>query len=208
MIDTPLAGWVTKFDADGNVLWTYNTVTQATNHSVGVYMGKVYVPAGGAGGTQGMHVLDAETGGLLDVLGEGFRAESMAIDRDGNIFFHASLLKMMAYSAAGEKLWEAFGYAGTSVNSVALGPDGLLIASSQRFLVAYKFAADPGDLNCDGALNGADIDPFFLALGDPHAYAYAYPGCEASNADMNSDGLVNGADIDPFFACLAAGGCP
>ncbi|MCH8807305.1 MAG: hypothetical protein IH986_14645, partial [Planctomycetes bacterium] len=31
-------------------------------------------------------------------------------------------------------------------------------------------AFPPGDMNCDGALNGGDIDPFFLALGDPAAY--------------------------------------
>ena len=65
-----------------------------------------------------------------------------------------------------------------------------------------------GDMNCDGRLNGADIDPFFLAVGDPVAYVIAFPNCEILNADMNLDGRVNGADIDPFFACLAGGPCP
>jgi hypothetical protein len=65
----------------------------------------------------------------------------------------------------------------------------------------------PGDLNCDGSFNGADIDPFFLALGDPTAYAVAFPDCDLTLADMNGDGAVNGADIDPFFECLG-GGCP
>ena len=64
-----------------------------------------------------------------------------------------------------------------------------------------------GDLNCDGAFNGADIDPFFLALGDPAAYAAQFPKCDIMNGDMNRDGRVDGADIDPFFACLA-GNCP
>ena len=66
----------------------------------------------------------------------------------------------------------------------------------------------PGDMNCDGALNGADIDPFFLALGDPLAYLAAFPSCDIGNADVNGDRRVNGADIDVFFACLAAGACP
>ncbi|MCH8805559.1 MAG: hypothetical protein IH986_05675 [Planctomycetes bacterium] len=66
----------------------------------------------------------------------------------------------------------------------------------------------PGDLNCDGVFNGGDIDPFFLALGDPAAYALAFPGCDISHGDMNGDGLVNGADIDPFFLCLGGGACP
>ena len=64
-----------------------------------------------------------------------------------------------------------------------------------------------GDLNCDGAANGADIDPFFLALGDPAAYAAQFPDCNIINGDMSCDGAVNGADIDPFFACLGTGQC-
>ena len=64
-----------------------------------------------------------------------------------------------------------------------------------------------GDANCDGAFNGGDIDPFFLALGDPAEYARQFPGCDIMLADMNCDGAVNGADIDPFFTCLGTGGC-
>ena len=64
-----------------------------------------------------------------------------------------------------------------------------------------------GDVNCDGAFNGADIDPFFLALGDPAGYATAFPDCDLVLADMNCDGAVNGADIDAFFLCLGLGGC-
>ena len=65
-----------------------------------------------------------------------------------------------------------------------------------------------GDLNCDGAFNGGDIDPFFLALGDPMAYAKALPNCDPLLGDMNSDGRLDGGDIDPFFACLGGGACP
>ena len=39
---------------------------------------------------------------------------------------------------------------------------------------AYEFGAPgPGDLNCDGAVNNGDIDPFVLALTDPGGYAAA-----------------------------------
>jgi photosystem II stability/assembly factor-like uncharacterized protein len=68
----------------------------------------------------------------------------------------------------------------------------------------------PGDLNCDGLINGYDIDPFVLALSsapDFAAYYAAYPACDAMLADVNGDGAVNGYDIDPFVACLT-GGCP
>ena len=37
-------------------------------------------------------------------------------------------------------------------------------------------AYEVGDLNCDGAINAFDIDPFVLALGDPAGYAARVPG--------------------------------
>ena len=54
-----------------------------------------------------------------------------------------------------------------------------------------------------GTCDPCDIDPFFLALGDPAGYTASFPDC-----DMNGDGLVNGGDIDPFFTCLGGGVCP
>ena len=66
----------------------------------------------------------------------------------------------------------------------------------------------PGDLNCDGVVNFADIDPFVLALSGQAAYEVQYPDCRWLNADINGDGAVNFADIDPFVACLSHGGCP
>ncbi|MCH8806496.1 MAG: hypothetical protein IH986_10455 [Planctomycetes bacterium] len=66
-----------------------------------------------------------------------------------------------------------------------------------------------GDMNNDDAFNGADIDPFFLAIGDPQSlYEDAFPGLIGSivfHGDFTCDGLVNGADIDPFFVALGGG---
>jgi len=59
-----------------------------------------------------------------------------------------------------------------------------------------------GDLNCDGAINAFDIDPFTLALTDPAGYAAAYPNCDIDLADINADGQVNAFDIDPFVDLL------
>ena len=64
---------------------------------------------------------------------------------------------------------------------------------------------DLGDLNCDGSFNGADVDPFFAALGSPANYTAAFPTCDVMLGDMNADGAVNGADIDAFFAALGGG---
>jgi DNA-binding beta-propeller fold protein YncE len=67
-------------------------------------------------------------------------------------------------------------------------------------------SAGPGDLNCDGAVNFADINPFVLALTSAANYAAAFPDCHRASADVNADGQVNFADINPFVALLCGGG--
>jgi serine protease AprX len=63
-----------------------------------------------------------------------------------------------------------------------------------------------GDLNCDGAVNAFDIDPFVLALTDPQGYQAAYPGCFIELADANGDGVVNGFDVDAFVELIVGAG--
>ena len=62
-----------------------------------------------------------------------------------------------------------------------------------------------GDLNCDGAADFGDINPFVLALSNPAAYAAAYPGC-VGTGDINGDGSTDFADINPFVTLLSGGG--
>lgn len=59
-----------------------------------------------------------------------------------------------------------------------------------------------GDLNCDGAVDNFDIDPFTLALTNAVLYDVTYPNCDRMNADVNNDGSVNNFDIDPFVDLL------
>ncbi len=59
-----------------------------------------------------------------------------------------------------------------------------------------------GDLNCDGAVNFADINPFVMALSNPSGYEQAHPTCNINLADINGDGHVDFADINPFVALL------
>ena len=59
-----------------------------------------------------------------------------------------------------------------------------------------------GDLNCDGAVNVFDIDPFVLALTSASQYAEEYQGCDRMLADINGDGFVDVFDIDPFVVLL------
>jgi hypothetical protein len=79
-------------------------------------------------------------------------------------------------------------------------PDGLTIAG------ITVTPALTGDVNCDGAVNVFDIDPFVLALTNPQGYAFALPSCNILTADANKDGLVNAFDIDPFVLLLTSGG--
>jgi Tol biopolymer transport system component len=62
----------------------------------------------------------------------------------------------------------------------------------------------PGDLNCDGAVDFGDINPFVLLLTNPAAWQAANPGCPPENGDISGDGSVDFGDINPFVALLAA----
>jgi hypothetical protein len=60
-----------------------------------------------------------------------------------------------------------------------------------------------GDVNCDGAVNFGDINPFVLLLSNPVAWQAAYPSCPMLNGDISGDGSVNFGDINPFVALLS-----
>ncbi len=55
-----------------------------------------------------------------------------------------------------------------------------------------------GDLNCDGVVSFADINPFILLITDLEDYLAQFPNCVRINGDINGDGVVNFADINPF----------
>ncbi|MBU0640074.1 MAG: VCBS repeat-containing protein [Planctomycetes bacterium] len=86
-------------------------------------------------------------------------------------------------------------------------PD-LIVGNSGDVSVMVFYAQPPGvpgDLNCDGHLDGFDIDPFVLVIGaeEPFDEYYAlYPDCHHLTADINCDGEINGFDIDPFVELL------
>jgi hypothetical protein len=85
-----------------------------------------------------------------------------------------------------------------SINNDATPVAGVLL----RIDLDQIGAAPPGDLNCDGVVNGFDIDPFVIALTDPDGYAALFPDCDRTLADINGDGTVDGFDIDPFVLLL------
>ena len=127
---------------------------------------------------------------------------------DGGLIWHNHQIDQLALNAAGVTMtadmrlrWTA-----NDADPQSIAEAGLDALSITQISCEPRFG--PGDLNCDGAVDGADIDPFFLALGDPAGYALQFPNCDLMLGDMNGDGAVNGADIDVFFECLGSGGCP
>jgi hypothetical protein len=65
-----------------------------------------------------------------------------------------------------------------------------------------------GDLNCDGAVDFGDINPFVLYLSNNAAWQAAYPDCSALNGDIDGDGTYGQwsfGDINPFVALLTGG---
>lgn len=78
-------------------------------------------------------------------------------------------------------------------------------ASDHRPLIADFVAPRapggcPGDVNCDGVVNFADIDPFVAALGAPCGDGWPNLSCPWFTADADGDGGVDFSDIDPFVA--------
>jgi hypothetical protein len=72
-------------------------------------------------------------------------------------------------------------------------------------VAALSVSGITGDLDCDGAVDFRDINPFVAALTSAGAYAQQYPDCDVLLADIDHDGRVSFADINPFVALLTTG---
>jgi hypothetical protein len=55
---------------------------------------------------------------------------------------------------------------------------------------------DPCDMNCDGAVNAFDIEPFLEILFE------GLVPCNSCTGDVNGDGVIDAFDIEPFLECL------
>jgi hypothetical protein len=70
--------------------------------------------------------------------------------------------------------------------------------------VYYNQLVVLGDVNCDGMLGFADINPFVALLAG--GYETQFPDCDGQTyGDMNQDGAVNFGDINPFVTALSGG---
>jgi hypothetical protein len=79
--------------------------------------------------------------------------------------------------------------------------DGDLVATVD--MGAYEYLPLVlGDMNCDAALDPADITPFALALVDRSGYGQTYLGCDIARGDMNGDTFLDARDIQAFVTEL------
>jgi photosystem II stability/assembly factor-like uncharacterized protein len=79
-----------------------------------------------------------------------------------------------------------------------------LIAATQGRGAWSVAIAIPGDMDGDGLVNFADINPFVQALANPSAYAQQYPQLDGNvSGDMNGDGQLDFGDINGFVALLS-----
>jgi hypothetical protein len=128
---------------------------------------------------------------------------SVASDQAGNVFFYSfdEAGTVFGFGRGGRKWWEFSTGIGASVNAVAIAKDGKVLVSNSQSLIAYV-APTLGDLNCDGAVNLLDVQPYVLALDSSERYAQRYPRCFHSLADANGDGAVNTFDTEYFLRLL------
>lgn len=100
---------------------------------------------------------------------------------------------------------------GSFSGNAYLDPDSTVLAQSAGGADGYVTTLQcgvgvappcPGDLNCDGQVDFAEVDLFAFALQGQAVWDAAFPGCPWLNADCNGDGTVDFADIDPFVALI------
>ena len=85
------------------------------------------------------------------------------------------------------------------------GGDGVASAHHwDYFRCGVASAPLTGDVNCDGTVDFADINPFVQVLTDGEGYQGTYSGCWPENADINADGTVDFGDINPFVELLTS----
>lgn len=78
----------------------------------------------------------------------------------------------------------------------------VVVNTGTRIEVFELRRSPAGDMNCDGLVNGFDIDPFVLSIVRPEQYAVQFPGCDIMHGDVDLNGRFDNFDIDPFVNLL------
>jgi len=212
---------VLKYSTDGTLITAYHSVVNQGGLDVAVSEDDIYVSGVIYDGdpTRDVLVLKLhDDGSSISFIGSttfagpGGEDFGWAIDvANGTVYVVGSTTDgsdtdalLLAYDSDLNLLW-SYSWGGTgndSANDLVVRDGVLYVAGTlgnEAFVDAYAVI---GDLNCDGVVNFADINPFVLALSNPAAYEQTFPECRMLNADINGDQSVNFGDINPFVALL------
>ncbi len=192
-----LVGVASKHSSAGAPLWRYDTASGQIFASPMLNGDRVTI----GGASAGLHVLAAATGERVALFAPGEFPLSQISDRVGNAFFYGFDGTVFGFGRGGRQWWTFDTDVGASVNAVAIAADGRLLVGNTETLKAYA-APVLGDLNCDGAVNVLDIQPFIVALTDASRYARRFPGCHRSLADVDGDNTIDAFDLVPFLSQL------
>lgn len=87
--------------------------------------------------------------------------------------------------------------------NVVRGDESLSYRLTSKSVVTFVWQAfTPADMNCDGVINGKDVQPFVDAMLDESLFETRYPNCDILSGDLTGDGQVTQQDISPFLEHL------
>ncbi len=93
--------------------------------------------------------------------------------------------------------FELSGTIGQPDAGAMIGGEFELVSGFWAIALGDSPPCDPCDMNCDGAVNAFDIEPFLDLLFSPMPMP-----CNTCTGDVNGDGVVDAFDIEPFLECL------
>ncbi|MCG3128818.1 MAG: hypothetical protein CHACPFDD_03711 [Phycisphaerae bacterium] len=174
-----------------------NNLGQTAFERYGVYRRVAYTPGGvGETGTLWGYGVDGECvksqtqqTSSGPIVSRGASAYSFSIDLQGGnsgtgLIFDSEIIAIVTHCQVG---CPNFGTRSDRPNFVAARA---AVCPTQ---------CNPCDVNCDGTVNGFDVEPFVDLLN------FVGTKCDACAGDVNGDGFVNGFDIDGLVACLTGG---
>lgn len=97
--------------------------------------------------------------------------------------------------------WDLFSVSTTSDDCLSLTGPGIepVEGRIRTWFATLVAPARHGDVNCDGRIDGTDIQAFAIALVNPGDYLTSFPNCEFLTADVNGDQFLDAGDVEPFL---------
>jgi outer membrane protein assembly factor BamB len=129
----------------------------------------------------------------------GFTSSLVAVDALGRIFHNnsngagGSLAEIRSFDPSLNERW-SLPIVGVSQGGPSLAADGSLVIAATDTVERLWTAppCDPGDFNCDGSIDAADLSNILASWGPC--------GKGACDADLNGDGDVGAADLSLLLA--------